>query len=287
MRHRIKIALKSVANPRYGMTMARLHRIRKQIDMEREKSYADWFERQKLSDEQLAVQRDEAAKLSERPLISILLPTYNTDPAYLTKCIESVLAQTYDNWELCISDDASPSQETRDVIKRFVKKYSNIYATFNKTNGHISVSSNVALKMAKGEFISLLDHDDILPPSALFEAVKVINERPDVDLIYTDEDKVDGDGNHIEPFFKPDWSPNFLNSCNVITHFATIRATVMKRIGGFTIGTHGAQDWDLFLRITQQTQNVYHIPKILYHWRKSETSTAMNADSKPYAYINQ
>lgn len=287
MRHKIKIALKSAVNPKYGMTLARLYRVRKQINAEREKSYIEWFEYQKLSEEQLEEQRTAAANLANRPLVSILLPTYNTNPEYLTRCIESVLAQTYDNWELCISDDASPSAETRRTIKRFEKKYDNIRATFNKTNGHISASSNVALKMAKGEFISLLDHDDILPPNALYEAVKVINEQPDIDLIYTDEDKIDSEGNHIEPFFKPDWSPNFLNSCNVITHFATIRAEVMREIGGFTIGTHGAQDWDLFLRITQQTQKVYHIPKILYHWRKSETSTAMNADSKPYAYINQ
>lgn len=287
MKEIIKIALRSTVKPRYGLNMASFFKKRYLANKYRRESYIKWFEKSKLSEDAIKDQRKLAKELPSRPLISVLVPTYNTNPEHLRMCLDSVISQTYDNWEICISDDASTHEETKEVIREYVDHYNNITARFGKTNGHIAVSSNVALGMAKGDYISLLDHDDLLAPDALYETVKVINDSPNVDLIYTDEDKIDVDGVHIEPFFKPDWSPDFLNSCNMITHFATMREDVIRGVGGFTPGTQGAQDWDLFLRITKNTDKVHHIPRILYYWRKSETSTAMSAKSKPYAYINQ
>jgi glycosyltransferase involved in cell wall biosynthesis len=283
----IKVGLKAAANPKHAHKTIKFAAQKRLTNRRRREEYVAWFERQRLTDDQLSEQKELAKKLAFKPLISVLVPTYDTDPQYLRECLDSVLDQTYTNWELCISDDASPSEATRAVIKEYVKKYKNIDATFNKTNGHIAVSSNVALGMAKGEYISLLDHDDLLLPNALYETVVKLNEHPEADLIYSDEDKLEHDSVHVEPFFKPDWSPDFLNSCNYITHFATLSAKILKKVNGFTPGTQGAQDWDLFLRVTAQTDKIYHIPKILYTWRKSETSTAQSADSKPYAYINQ
>ncbi len=284
----MKFAARSMVHPSYGKQQIMLYKKRSALNHYRRQRYIEWFdEYQKDIIRQGDEQRKQSQEFASRPLISILLPTYNTNPTYLRGCIESVINQTYDNWELCVSDDNSQNEETKRVIREYVDAYDNINAVFRKKNGHISESSNSALEIAKGSYISLLDHDDLLPQNALFEAVKVINEHPEVELIYTDEDKVDENGVHIEPFFKPDWSPNFMNSCNVVTHFATMKAGTIRGVGGFTPGMQGAQDWDLFLKIASKTDKIYHIPKILYHWRKSETSTAMNADSKPYAYVNQ
>ena len=283
----IKLGLKAVVNPRRTKETVKFILKRKSIDAERRKNYMKWFSAQELSTSELETQTTLAKQLAYRPLISVLIPTYNTNPKHLRECLESVIAQTYSHWEICIADDASPNKETTDIIRDYTKKYKNINAVFSKTNNHIAVSSNTALAMAKGEFVSLLDHDDLLLPDALYETVREINAHPGTDLVYTDEDKLEDDRYHVEPFFKPQWSPDFLNSCNYITHFATIRTSLMKEVNGFKPGTQGAQDWDLFLRITEQTTNIRHIPRILYTWRKSETSTAHNADSKPYAYINQ
>lgn len=283
----VRRTLSAVANPGATKRDVMLIRERRAINKERRQQYLAWYAAQELTAAQLEEQRNSAKALKKQPLISILVPTYNTRIDYLRECIDSVLAQTYTNWELCIADDASPNEETRKVIKEYAKKHKNIKYVFSKKNQHIALTSNLALEIASGEFISLLDHDDILLPNALYETVKVINDQPDIDLIYTDEDKLEGDKWHVEPFFKPDWSPDFLLSCNYITHFATLSSRIMKKVGGFGIGTEGAQDWDLFLRVTAQTDKIHHIPKILYTWRKSETSTAQTADSKPYAYINQ
>lgn len=283
----VKEAVLAAANPKRAAGKVRFYKERTLHDRNRRKSYLKWYAAQVLSEEQLAEQRQAAEELKQQPLISILVPTYNTQPDHLRECLDSVLAQTYTNWELCIADDASPKEATKEVIREYVRKHKNIKATFSKKNQHIALTSNIALGMAKGEFISLLDHDDLLEPNALYETVLTINQHPDVDLIYTDEDKLESDRWHVEPFFKPGWSPDFLRSVNYITHFATIRHTMMKKVNGFGIGTEGAQDWDLFLRITAETDKIQHIPKILYTWRKSITSTAQSANSKPYAYINQ
>lgn len=230
----------------------------------------------------------EATKFKVRPLISLVLPTYNTPEIYLRECLDSVLFQSYDNWELCIADDASPDKNVRTVIEEYAKNDSRIKWVVRKKNGHISEASNSALEIATGDFTALLDHDDILWPNALYEMVKVINADPKVDLIYTDEDKIEETGKiHSYPFLKPDWSPEFLESCNYITHFTCIRTSILRDIGGFRKGCEGAQDWDLFIRITEKTSKIVHIPKLLYSWRIHETSTAANTDAKPYVYEAQ
>lgn len=225
-------------------------------------------------------------KFSYMPFISIIMPVYNVDAKYLKEAIESVMLQTYPNFELCIADDASTNQETIQLLKEMEKKYDKVHVVYRKKNGHISKASNSALKIARGEFIGLMDNDDILDKNALYEVVKALNKNKNLDLIYTDEDKIDPFGRRCDPHFKPDWSPDTLLSHNYICHFALLRASLVKQIGNFRKGYEGAQDYDLMLRFTEQTQNIYHIPKILYHWRMIEGSTSMTTDNKSYASMS-
>lgn len=281
----VRLTLAGAAHPRRTVANLKASVVRRGIHRNRENEYLQWFKKYERQANDIAAQQEAIAAFKYKPLISIILPIYNTPEPFLRACIQSVISQSYTNWELCVADDASTTPII-ETVKDLAKKHPNIKWTRLQTNRHIAASSNEALKLAKGEFVALLDHDDLLLPNALYESVKAINEHPDVDLVYSDEDKVDGN-RHIEPFFKPDWSPDFLLGCNYITHFAVLRRSIVEKIGGFRVGTEGAQDWDLFLRFTAQTQRVHHIPKILYSWRKSPTSTAKTAKSKPYAYINQ
>lgn len=253
--------------------------------------YAIWVKNHALREHDLIRQREQSKQFLYRPLISIITPTYNTPKTFLIDCIESVLAQTYDNWELCLADDASTHPHVVKILKSYSKKDIRIKVVWRKQNGHISEASNTALESAHGEFIALLDHDDVLWPNALFETVQLLKEYQDADFIYTDEDKLDLDGKtHVDPFFKPDWSPDYLRSINYITHFAVIRKSLAIKAGSFRKGYEGAQDWDLFLRTTQLTNKVYHIPTILYSWRKSPFSTASEKHAervKRYAYDAQ
>lgn len=221
--------------------------------------------------------------LEYRPLISVVVPTYNTDHQFLRDCFDSVLAQVYENWELCIVDDASPDEEVRNIIKEYAALDSRIKYKFSKTNQHISGATNEAVGFATGEFISLFDHDDILWPNALYEVVSALNQDKSIDFLYSDEDKVTEDRKDYQaPFFKPDWNPDFLHSVNYITHFSTIRKSIWDKVGGLRAEYNGAQDWDLFLRITSATKKIHHIPTIIYSWRIHSESTAMSTTSKPY-----
>lgn len=222
------------------------------------------------------------------PLISILLPTYNTPEEYLRECIDSIRDQSYKNWELCIADDKSSDPNVLRVIEEYIKLDKRIRLIKRKHNGMISEATNSALEIAKGEFVALMDHDDILWPNALYEVIRVLREKPETDYIYSDEDKIDGTGMiHSYPFLKPDLNIEFLESCNYMTHFSCIRNTILREIGGFRKVTDGAQDWDLFIRIIEKTKNVYHIRKMLYSWRVHEASTAADTDAKPYVYAAQ
>lgn len=217
------------------------------------------------------------------PLISILIPVYNIERKYLSECLDSVLNQTYSNFEVCLVDDCSIKQETKDTLEEYQKKDPRIKVKYRKENGHISKTTNDALAMANGEFVALMDNDDLLAPNALYENVKVLNEDSSYDLIYSDEDKIDMKNHFCDPHFKPDFSPDTLLGSNYICHFPVLRKSIMEKIGGFRVGYEGAQDFDLFLRFTEETQNVYHIPKILYHWRMIPGSTAATIDNKAYA----
>lgn len=252
----------------------------------RKVEYKKWLKNHFPSNTTLLKQKQ--TKLKNKPLISVLVPTYNTNPSHLRECIESVINQSYDNWQLCIADDASTNVNVHKILKEYSESDERIIYEVRSNNGHICRTTNSALKLAKGEFVALLDHDDILWPNALFEVVKVLNSKADTDFMYTDEDKTDTRGrDHIDPFFKPDWSPEFLRSINYITHFAVLRRSLVEKVGGFRIGYEGAQDWDLFLRVCRETNNIIHIPKVLYSWRKSVNSTAQQPSAKDYAYVNQ
>ncbi|PSO43379.1 glycosyl transferase family 2 [Candidatus Saccharibacteria bacterium QS_5_54_17] len=260
----------------------------REVQLQRVHEYRQWFMSHYPPYEELERQKDFAKDFGFQPKISILVPTYNTDIAHLRLCIESVLAQTYFSWELCIADDASSDPLVAETVNEYAARDDRIRLTVREQNGHICAASNTALDMAGGDYVSLLDHDDILWPNALYEVVSLLNEHPDAELIYTDEDKLEADGEtHSEPFFKPDWNPDYLRTINYITHFATLKKELMDAIGGFRLGTEGAQDWDVFLRGTEATPHIHHIPKIVYSWRKSPASTAMTADAKGYAYQNQ
>lgn len=227
--------------------------------------------------------RRECGELKYTPLLSVIVPTYNTNEGFLRECLDSVLAQVYENWELCIVDDASTDKRVRKIVKEYASRDARIKYRFNKKNQHIAGASNDAVSLASGEFLCLFDHDDMLWPHALLEVAKALNIDKSLDFIYTDEDKIsENRHHHFAPFFKPDWNPDFMYSVNYITHFSTIRTSVFHEVGGFLEKYNGAQDWDLFLRVTHHTPRIHHIPKVVYSWRVHDQSTAKSTDAKPY-----
>lgn len=273
-----------------GINYARTHGVKKAIRRVKLElkpgsiDYAEWITRHENVD--LKSQQEQSKKFDYRPLISIAMPVYNVEIKWLEKCIDSVINQTYDNWELCISDDASTDPKIKKCLEAYEKKEPRIKVVFRKENGHISLATNSALEIATGEFIALLDNDDELPPHALFEVVKVLNERPELDVIYSDEDKIDAEGNRFDPHFKADWSPDTLMGNNYISHLGVYRSSIVKSLGGFRKGYEGSQDYDLVLRVTEQIpeDHIYHIDKVLYHWRTIPGSTASSGEAKSYIY---
>jgi len=237
--------------------------------------YDIWLKNNSLSEAKKRAFRKEMEQFSYQPKISIILPVYNVAEIWLEKAMDSVFAQLYENWELCIVDDASPKKNINEVLLKY-KSNKRVKLKFLEENRGISQASNEALSLATGEFVGFLDHDDELSPEALYENVKILNQYPEADLIYSDEDKINPEGKRIEPYFKPSWSPDLLLSFNYICHFSVYRKTMLDKIKGFRSGYEGSQDYDLLLRVTEKTDKIYHIPKILYHWRqiKGSTSTA-------------
>lgn len=225
------------------------------------------------------------AAMALRPLISILMPTFNTPEMWLRRAIDSVRAQLYTHWELCIVDDASTAPRVWAVLEEYAKLDDRIHIARRNQNGHISAASNDCLRLACGEFVALFDHDDELAPHALYMVVAAINARPSVGLIYSDEDKIDATGQRLDPYFKPDWNPDLLTAQNVICHLSVYRTALVRAVGGFREGLEGAQDWDLALRVSEKlsAHHVHHIPHVLYHWRTFPGSTAGSIESKPYA----
>ena len=221
--------------------------------------------------------------LEIHPLISIVMPVFNTDPNELTAAIQSVLDQSYEHWELCIADDCSTRPESRPVLQRFASLDKRIRLTFRAEQGGISRACNTAWRMASGEYIAFLDHDDTLAPHALAYVCQAAQQHPDADLIYSDEDKIDQKGRRFEPFFKPDWSPDLLLSENYICHLLVLKHDLARKIGGFNSDCDGSQDYDLILKAAGQAQRVLHIPRVLYHWRAGIASTATTIENKQYA----
>lgn len=217
------------------------------------------------------------------PRLSILVPVYNTPPAALRECIESVRRQSYGTWELCLIDDCSTDAATLSVLDGYRGVDERIKVSRAPTNLHISGATNLVAQQATGEFIAFLDHDDALAPQALAEVALAVQTRPDTDLLYTDEDKIDVQGRHVEQYRKPDWSPDHLNSVMYVLHFLVIRKALFWRLGGLRPERSGAQDYDLALRASQRARHVHHIPSILYHWRMIPGSAAAEVGAKPYA----
>ncbi len=246
------------------------------------KSYEEWFEDNKPTTEELRAQKNTI--FEESPLISIIVPTYKTPIPYLREMIDSVINQTYANWELCIADGSEGDRAVEAELERYSILDSRIKYKILDENLGISGNTNGALELASGEYIGLFDHDDILAPNALFEIVKSLQEK-DYDIIYTDEDKVDGEGKtHLDPNFKPDFSIDLFRSHNYITHFFVVRRSIVEEIGGFRKEFDGSQDYDLMFRCIEKADSIKHIPMILYHWRVHMNSVAGDPSSKMYAY---
>lgn len=231
---------------------------------------------------------DAVERMAHKPLISIIMPVYNIEEKWLRQALDSVLAQIYPNWELCIADDNSPEPGVRAVIEEYAAREGRVKAVFRKENGHISRASNSALELAGGEYTALMDHDDLLAEHALYYVAAEINVWPDAALIYSDEDKTDESGRRYQPNFKPDWSPDFLHSINYIGHLAVYRTSILREIGGFRAGFEGSQDHDLLLRYVEKIRpdQVRHIPRVLYHWRAISGSVANYSGEKPYAHLS-
>jgi len=261
------------------------HPIRQAIDFAfpPPQSYRYWIkhsERPSYNPERII---QEVATFHYKPKISIVMPVYNTPKGFLDSAIQSVRKQHYRNWELCICDDASPDVRVRARLERWQRKDPLIKVEYSAKNEHISGASNRALALASGEFVGLLDHDDAITPDALYEVVKLLQQHPDADMIYSDEDKLDRKGRRTDPFFKPDWFPEYLLESMYTLHFGVYRKNLMDQIGGFRKGFEGSQDYDLVLRLTERTSRVHHIHRILYHWRMAPGSCAING--KPYAPV--
>ena len=223
---------------------------------------------------------EEISSFKEQPLISIIMPVYNVDPKWLKLAIQSIENQWYDNWELCIADDKSTDKETINCLKNLNNP--KIKVKFLEKNLNISGASNAAIELASGEYIALMDNDDEITPDALYEMVKAINEQ-NAEFIYSDEDFMTEEGECTNPHFKPDFSPDLLLSHNYITHFTCFKSSLLDKVGNFNSEFDGSQDYDLFLRLTEKTSKIYHIQKVLYHWRMLESSTSANSEAKPEA----
>jgi len=219
------------------------------------------------------------------PRFSILTPVYETPAGVLRKMLRSVQRQSHGDWELCLVDDGSKEPQVREILDGFAAKDPRIRVQYREDNKGIVAASNDALAMARGEFVCLLDHDDALHPDALMHVAAAIDATPEVDYVYTDEDKVDMRGIHSQPFFKPDWSPERMRTQMYTCHFSVLRRSLVEEVGGFDAGFEGSQDWDLVLKVTERARAVAHVPRILYHWRMLATSAAAGGEAaKPYAF---
>jgi O-antigen biosynthesis protein len=244
--------------------------------------YQLWLDRHRPTSRELEEMRRASRAFSFQPLISIVTPVFNTPVAWLEQTVVSVLAQVYENWELLLIDDASTESGTVDLLSDLERRDSRIRVIRREKNGGISVASNDGLAQARGEWVAILDHDDLLEAEALFQTAKLLQTKDDVDLIYSDEDKLTEEG-FASPMLKPDWSPDFFLSYNYICHFTTFRRSLAQQAGGFRSEFDGSQDYDLFLRMIEKTDRIHHVSRVLYHWRRTDKSVADNIRRKPGA----
>lgn len=245
--------------------------------------YGPWYDAYAPTREELEKQKKRKWKYA--PKISVVVPAYETPEKFLCQMIDSLLEQTYENWELCIVD-ASPGNASMEyVLREYANRDSRIQWKKLEKNLGIAENTNAAFAMASGDFVGLLDHDDLLAPNALYEIAAALEKEPDIDVLYTDEDKVRGDSlEHFQPHLKPDFNLDLLRSNNYICHFFVAKRTLVEQVGGFLAAFDGAQDHDFIFRCVEQAEHIHHIPEILYHWRTHQSSTADNPDSKRYAF---
>jgi hypothetical protein len=250
--------------------------------------YAEWVRRyDTLSESDTDRLRHEAGTWPSPPVISVVMPTYNPRGEWLVEAIESVRRQAYPHWQLCIADDASTDPHVREILEQFARKDSRIVVAFRAVNGHICATSNSALELATGQWICLLDHDDLLPPHALYWIARTVVQRPGVRMIYSDEDKISPSGERFGAYFKCDLNPDLLRSQNMFSHLGAFETSLVRNVGGFRPGLEGSQDYDLALRCFEKVERnqVVHVPRVLYHWRVHDQSTASSNAAKPYAQV--
>ena len=252
-----------------------------------EKAYRRWIKKHEtpLAKETIDQLKKESRAFKYRPLISIAVPAYNTPQEWLEKAVESVMNQLYENWELCIVNDGSPENHVKETLDNYGRIDERIKVKHLRRNRGIALATNEALAMASKQsaFIAFMDSDDLLHPKALFKVVEFLNQHPDADVIYTDEDKLTLDELRRRPEFKPDWSPDLFLTYNYINHLTLCRKKLVDAVGGFRAKYNWSQDYDLYLRITEKTDKIFHIPEILYHWREVPKSSASKVDIRPEA----
>lgn len=267
---------------RYGIKLT-IERSKEKLFDRNSVNYEQWLKKH-LPDAQ-TLKKQRKRKFVNEPKISLVIPLYKTPEKYLRELVDSIKAQTYSNWELCLSDGSGKNSPILNLLKELENSDARIKVVYNDEQLQISENTNRAIEIATGEYIGFADHDDLLTSNALYECVRVLNKYPDVQMIYSDEDKVDMDGKkHFMPHFKPDFNKDLLNSTNYFCHLVVVEKTIVDKVGGLNQEYDGAQDYDFVLRCSEMTKNIYHIPKILYHWRAHADSTAENPESKMYAF---
>jgi glycosyltransferase involved in cell wall biosynthesis len=246
--------------------------------------YQKQVRKNRITGKKIKTLEKEIESFEFQPKISVVMPVYNVEQQWLEQAIESIFSQVYQNWELCIADDASPSPHIKEVLNLYKNRGKRVKIKYLESNRGISGASNEALSLTTGQYVALLDHDDVMSRDSLFEIVKLLNAHPEAELIYTDEDKLSMGGLHLRPVFKPDWDPDLLLTYNYICHLLVCKRELVERAGGFRLGFEGSQDYDLLLRMTELTDNIFHIPKVLYHWRMIPGSAAFVVDAKSKAF---
>lgn len=247
-------------------------------------NYAAWLEQNALTAEAIQEAHARARLLKWRPLISVVMPVYNVDPVYLEKALHSVENQIYSDWELCVADDVSSDNRLIDLLQSYASRNKRIKFVRLPERSHVAGATNAAIRMAQGEFIAFLDHDDELIPTALLEVAELLQDDPAADVIYSDHDIVGEDDLLRAPSFKPAWSPELLLSYMYFGHLKVYRTALVRRLGGLRAGFEGSADYDLALRLVELTDHIRHIPKILYHWRAIASSMAYTSETKPYSF---
>ena len=254
-----------------------------EFDVDRHTAYEVWADRTTATPEELAEMRRQSLRWHDAPRISILTPVYRTSETFLKECVESVKRQAYPNWELILVDDGSRQPSLMALLEYYAGSDPRIRLRQLPRTSGISAATNAGLAWATGDFIGFLDHDDELSADALYHVVRALREDRALDVVYSDEDKIDAAGHRQEGFFKPEWSPDLLGSMNYVCHFLVARRTLVERVSGLRSEFDGSQDYDLVLRLSEHTDRIRRIPRVLYHWRKHADSTAMEEAQKPAA----